>query len=125
MSFSKGGTFTLGNKTYNINQINSVYLKTVPKHEGIGQLYVFGGFVGAIIGILSQNSILWFILTVVATVAAAHFSTKIDWAVYFDMSSGSVAAFRSPDKNEVERIRDDIIQGLEEGYFPNYLQGRQ
>jgi hypothetical protein len=41
------------------------------------------------------------------------------------MSSGKVSAYSDPDKNKVEVIKADIIKGLEEGYFPNYLQGRQ
>jgi len=47
-----------------------------------------------------------------------------DYAVFFDMSSGKVSAYSNESKAKVEEIRDDIIKGMEEGYFPNYLQGR-
>jgi hypothetical protein len=47
-----------------------------------------------------------------------------DHAVFFDMSSGKVSAYSNRDRGKVEVIKNDIIKGLEEGYFPNYLQGR-
>lgn len=39
------------------------------------------------------------------------------------MSSAKVSAYSSENKNEVERIKNDIITGMEKGCFPNYLQG--
>lgn len=48
-----------------------------------------------------------------------------NYAVFFDMSSGKVSAYSDADRTKVEKVKDDIITGLEEGYFPNYLQGRQ
>ena len=50
---------------------------------------------------------------------------QINYAVFFDMSFGKVSAYSSDNKNEVKKIKDDIIAGMEKGYFPNYLQGNQ
>jgi hypothetical protein len=123
MTVSKGGTITLGGKTYNISQINSVYIGTTSRYTG-GQVWGLW-FVGGILGIaVAQVPALWFILTIAALVLALIFSNKQDFAVFFDMSSGKVSAYSNKDREKVENIKNDIIKGLEEGYFPNYLQGR-
>lgn len=122
MSFTKGGTISLGGKTYNISQINSVYTGSVSRY-GSGGIWGLW-FVGGIIGIAAaQVPTLWFILTVAAFVTALVAVNKQDYAVFFDMSSGRVSAYSDRDREKVERVKDDIIRGLEEGYFPNYLQG--
>jgi len=124
MTLSKGGTITLGGKTYNISQINSVYIGTTKRYTG-GQVWGLW-FVGGIFGVLiAQIPPLWVILSLVAFVAALIFANMDDWAVFFDMSSGKVSAYSNKDREKVEKIKEDIIQGLEEGYFPNYLQGKQ
>jgi hypothetical protein len=124
MTVSKGGTITLGGKTYNISQINSVYIGTTSRYTG-GQVWGLW-FVGGILGIvIAQVPALWFILTIAALVLALIFSNKQDFAVFFDMSSGKVSAYSNKDREKVENIKNDIIKGLEEGYFPNYLQGRK
>jgi len=124
MTLSKGGTITLGGKTYNISQINSVYIGTTKRYTG-GQVWGLW-FVGGIFGVLiAQIPPLWVILSLVAFVAALIFANMDDWAVFFDMSSGKVSAYSNKDREKVEKIKEDIIKGLEEGYFPNYLQGKQ
>jgi hypothetical protein len=69
--------------------------------------------------------VLWLLATVGASIGCVRMASIEDYAVFFDMSSGKVSAYSDPDKNKVEVIKADIIKGLEEGYFPNYLQGRQ
>jgi hypothetical protein len=134
MTFSKGGTITLSGKTYNISQINSVYIGGVPRYGGglAAAVWVMGGIVGFFLfwGSLAQSigtnaaGILWLLATVAATIGCVIMGSIEDHAVFFDMSSGKVSAYSNPDKNKVEVIKADIIKGLEEGYFPNYLQGR-
>jgi len=122
MTISKGGTITLGGKTYNISQINSVYIGTTSRYGGgVWGLWFVGGILGIVV---AQVPALWFILTIAAFVLAVIFSNKQDFAVFFDMSSGKVSAYSNKDREKVETIKNDIIKGLEEGYFPNYLQGR-
>jgi len=122
MTLSKGGTITLGGKTYNISQINSVYIGTTKRYTG-GQVWGLW-FVGGIFGVLiAQIPPLWVILSLVAFVAALIFANMDDWAVFFDMSSGKVSAYSNKDREKVEKIKEDIIQGLEEGYFPKLLAG--
>lgn len=67
---------------------------------------------------------LWFAATVAAFITALVFTGMEDYAVFFDMSSGKVSAYSNKDKEKVEQIKEDIIKGLEEGYFPNCLQGK-
>jgi hypothetical protein len=123
MTFSKGGTISLEGKTYNISQINSVYTGTTSRYTG-GQVWGLW-FAGGIIGVVTaQVPALWFALTTVAFVAALVFANMQDYAVFFDMSSGKVSAYSNRDRGKVEVIKNDIIKGLEEGYFPNYLQRR-
>jgi hypothetical protein len=134
MTFSQGGTVKLQGKTYNISQINSVYTGSVKTYSGtaIFFLWFIGGFFGAIIiGSITNAigspaaTILWFAATIIATIGALYMGNQINYAVFFDMSSGKVSAYSSDDKSEVEKIKDDIIAGMEKGYFPNYLQGDQ
>jgi len=134
MTFTRGGTITLGGKTYNISQINSVYIGSVKRHSAgsVFGMWFFGGIVGAMIfGAISGAvgsaiaGVLWTIASFAALIGALVVANMEDYAVFFDMSSGKVSAFSDKDKNKVEVIKNDIIKGLEEGYFPNYLQARQ
>ncbi len=133
MTFTKGGTITLGGKTYNISQINSVYIGSVKRYSSgsIWGAWFIGGIAGlAILGSISSvggdmAGFLWFAATVTAFITALMFTGMEDYAVFFDMSSGKVSAYSNRDKEKVEQIKEDIIKGLEEGYFPNYLHGRQ
>lgn len=133
MTIAKGGTITLGGKTYNISQINSVYTGVVNRNSGGSAffLWLLGGFFGtmAIWGTLGKVAggnlagFIWIAATIAATIAALKWSSIKDYAVFFDMSSGKVSAFSDRDRERVEGIKNDIVRGLEEGYFPNYLQG--
>ena len=135
MTFSKGGTITLSGKTYNISQINSVYIGAVPRYGVclafavwiIGGIFCFLLFWGGLANSIGLNAtgVLWLFATLFATIGCAIIGSIEDYAVFFDMSSGKVSVYSHPDKNKVEVIKADIIKGLEEGYFPNYLQGRQ
>ena len=135
MTFAKGGTITLAGKTYNISQINSVYIGGVRRYGGglAFAVWVIGGIVGFFVfwaGLAnsigsSATGVLWLLATVGASIGCVIMASIEDYAVFFDMSSGKVSAYSDPDKNKVEVIKADIIKGLEEGYFPNYLQGRQ
>jgi hypothetical protein len=134
MTFSKGGTITLGGRTYNISQINSVYIGGVPRYgSGVAvSMWIIGGFVGFIVfwGLLAKSigsnnaGNLWLIATIIGTVVCVRLGNINDFAVFFDMSSGTVSAYSDRDRSKVETIKNDIIKGLEEGYFPNYLQER-
>ena len=109
---------------YNISQINSVYIGDTQRYTGgkVWGLWLAGGIVGiALAGIPA----LWFIATTAAFVAALVFTNMKDYAVFFDMSSGKVSAYSDQDRQKVEQIKEDIIKGLEQGYFPNYLQGNR
>ena len=125
---------TISGKTYNISQINSVYIGAVPRYGGgLGfAVWIMGGIAGfflfwsSLAPLIGTNATgwLWFAATIASTVACIWFANIQDYAVFFDMSSGKVSAFSDPDRGKVEKVKDDIIRGLEEGYFPNYLQGR-
>lgn len=121
MSLSRGGTIVLGGKTYNISQINSVYEGKTKRYQGVWGIWLVCGIPGLF---LTQVPVLWMFLTFAAFVAALIAASIEDYAVFFDMSSGRVAAYSSPDARKVEEIMHDITRGLEEGYFPNYLQNR-
>ena len=115
MTSSSGGTITIGGKTYNISQVNSVHIGTVPRHQGVWWLFLVGGFVGIF---AAQASVwFWLFLTVAAFAAAVYFSNLRDYAVFFDLSSGKVSAYTNPDKEKVEAVKLDIIQGMEKGSF--------
>jgi len=140
MTAAKGGTIELGGKTYNISQINSVSVESVRRHSGINSgikiftLYIIAGIIITVMITLTmvhfplvwveRARVFWFIITGFATWFAWSIAKKEDYAVVFDMSSGKVSAYSNESKAKVEKIRDDIIKGMEEGYFPNYLQGR-
>ena len=131
MSFLSRETITLEGKTYNISQINSVSTGRINKvsRGKIFLIWLLGGFVGALLlgslpkSISNDVSVpLWIIATISASVYALIIGNKKDYAVFFDMSSGKVAAYSHQEQQKVEQIKEDIISGLEQGRFPNYLQ---
>jgi hypothetical protein len=133
MSFFSRETITLEGKTYNISQINSVSTGRINKvsRGKIFLIWLLGGFVGALLlgslpkSISNDVSVpLWIIATIAASVYALIIGNKKDFAVFFDMSSGKVAAYSQQDEKKVEQIKEDIIRGMEQGHFPNYLQGK-
>ena len=119
---TNSGTINLGGKTYNISQINSVYIGNTPRYGGkVWGIYFLCGILGAV---AMQKPELWAFLTTAATLAAVYFNSKQDYEVFFDMSSGKVAAFSDQSKEKVMWIQQDIIKGMEEGEYPSYLQGK-
>ena len=56
---------------------------------------------------------LWIIATFAASIYAVIIGNKKDYAVFFDMSSGKVAAYSHQDQKNVEKIRQDIVDGIE------------
>ena len=122
MTSSKGGTLSLSGKTYNISQINSVYTGSVPRFTGgtvWGSWFVMGVLLSPV---AAMSKWLWVLLTIAAFFVAGIYSSLRDYAVFFDMSSGRVAAYSDSSMENVERVKNDIVAGLEEGYFPNYLR---
>lgn len=121
----QAGTFTIGGKTFNVMQINSVHTSIVPKHPPsiVWSAWFVTGIMFGFVASLSM--IAWTALTVLGFGAALYYLSLSRYAVVFDMSSGSVTAFESDDKSKVEEMRDAIVAGIETGYFPNYLQSKQ
>ena len=125
MTFSKGGTIFLNGKTYNVSQINSVYIGEVNEFSTFGVLiiwFITGLLCFAIAGISMG---IWFILTILSIISLVYTINQKKSAVFFDLSSGKVDAYSGKNYEEVKQIADDIIRGMEEGYFPNYLQRKQ
>ena len=52
------------------------------------------------------------------------FAFKKTFKLVFQMSSQNQVVFSSDDRSRVESMRDDVINGIERGYFPNYLQNK-
>lgn len=125
MTFSKGGTIFLNGKTYNVSQINSVYIGEVNEYSTFGVLliwFITGLLCFAIAGI---NMGVWFVLTILSIIGLVNVISQKKSAVFFDLSSGKVDAYSGKNYDEVKKIADDIIRGMEEGYFPNYLRKGQ
>ena len=123
MGFTRGGTFKIGGKTYNVAQINSVHIKRVPRHSA-GQIWLVF-FLAGLLGLsLAVTPVAWLVVTLAAFFATVFFLSEKTYAVVFDMSSGSVTALTDNDREKVESIEAEIVKGIEEGHFPNYLQDR-
>lgn len=121
MTFSKGGTIFLNGKTYNVSQINSVYIETIKKYSTFGVIAIWF-VIGIFCTYAINNTILWNILTFASILVAIYMISIRVSAVFFDLSSGKVDVYTSDDYEEVKKIASDIIRGMEEGYFPNYLR---
>jgi hypothetical protein len=134
MSFSMGGTITLNGKTYNLSLISAVYTERILQaNNGGDMLFLFGCLVAVIMGLfllligqsfLGLLSILFFgggglyFLSQMGTT-----STTNEYSLIFEIGGKKEVVF-SGNVVEVENIKNDIIIGIEKGYFPNYLQGR-
>lgn len=117
-----GETITLEGKTYNTSQINSVSTGVINKisRVKIFLIWLLGGFAGALLlgslpkSISNDVSVpLWIIATFAASIYALIIGSKKDYAVFFDMSSGKVAAYSHQDQRNVEKIKQDIVDGIE------------
>jgi len=125
MTFSRGGTIFLNGKTYNVSQINSVYIGEVNEFSTfwVFLLWFIGGLFS--FAIAGKSMGIWFILTIISIYSLVFTINQKKSAVFFDLSSGKVDAYSGKNYNEVKQIADDIIRGMEEGYFPNYLRKGQ
>lgn len=110
MTTNSSGNIVLNGTTYNPTQINSVEIGTVRKHDGIWMMFIILGFPGLLLAVI--HPIVWVLGTIAALVVAANLSSETDWALFFDMSSGKVAAFISPDKSKVKAVHRDIVNVL-------------
>ena len=65
MTFSKGGTIFLNGKTYNVSQINSVYIGEVNEFSTfwVFLLWFIGGLFS--FAIAGKSMGIWFILTII------------------------------------------------------------
>ena len=129
-----GGTITLNGKTYNLSLISAVYTERILQaNSGGDMLRFFGCLVFVIMGLfflligqsfLGLLSILFFgggglySLSQMGTT-----STTNEYSLIFEIGGKKEVVF-SGNVVEVENIKNDIIIGIEKGYFPNYLQGR-
>ena len=134
MTFTTGGTITLNEKTYNISMISAVYIEKKDYENEGGGLISLG-----LISVLSSyilythsNSTGNFILVLGfggfgALILFGGISTlfAVDYRLIFEMGGGTkVVAYQDKERHIVEQLEEDIIVGIQRGYFPNYLQGR-
>ena len=130
-----GGTITLNGKTYNLSLISAVYTERILQaNNGGDMLSLFGCLVFVIMGLfllligqsfLGLLNILFFggtgILYLLSQMGTT--STTNEYSLIFEIGGKKEVVF-SGNVVEVENIKNDIIIGIEKGYFPNYLQGR-
>ena len=129
-----GGTITLNGKTYNLSLISAVYTERILQtNNGEMMQAVFICLILVIMGLfvlligqtfLGLLSILFFGggglygLSQLGTT-----NTTSEYSLIFEIGGKKEVVF-SGNVVEVENIKNDIIIGIEKGYFPNYLQGR-
>ena len=134
MSFSRGGTITLNGKTYNLSLISAVYTERILQADS-GELMkgvfimffisifslfllLIGNYFWGIVGLVFSCGMIWLGLSQMGTT-----STTNEYSLIFEIGGKKEVVF-SGNVVEVENIKNDIIIGIEKGYFPNYLQGR-
>ena len=134
MSFSRGGTITLNGKTYNLSLISAVYTERILQaNSGGDMLTLFGCLVFVIMGLfllLIGQYFLGLLNILLFGATGLYFlsqmgttSTTNEYSLIFEIGGKKEVVF-SGNVVEVENIKNDIIIGIEKGYFPNYLQGR-
>ena len=129
-----GGTITLNGKTYNLSLISAVYTERILQADS-GEL-MKGVFIMFFISIFSLfllligQSFLGLLNILFFGAAGLHSlsqmgttSTTNEYSLIFEIGGKKEVVF-SGNVVEVENIKNDIIIGIEKGYFPNYLQGR-
>lgn len=67
---------------------------------------------------------IWWLGNVFVAVSLFTFAYHKTFQLVFQMSSGNHVVFTSDDRSKVESMRDDVINGIERGCFPNYLQNK-
>ena len=129
-----GGTITLNGKTYNLSLISAVYTERILQaNSGGDMLTLFGCLVFVIMGLfllLIGQSFLGLLSILFFGGGGLYFlsqmnttSTTNEYSLIFEIGGKKEVVF-SGNVVEVENIKNDIIIGIEKGYFPNYLQGR-
>jgi hypothetical protein len=129
MTFSQGGTITFGDKTYNISQINSVFVKKRSKYPHWKQFSIciilvlsILGYMVALVGtkgfyewfiVLTGPFVIWYLL---------HLFNKKTYALCFEMPSKLVQVYVDSERGNVEDLKETVITHIERGYFPNYIQ---
>ena len=129
-----GGTITLNGKTYNLSLISAVYTERILQaNSGGDMLTLFGCLVAVIMGLfllLIGQSFLGLLNILFFGGGGLYFlsqmnttNTTSEYSLIFEIGGKKEVVF-SGNVVEVENIKNDIIVGIEKGYFPNYLQGR-
>ena len=134
-----GGTITLNGKTYNLSLISAVYTERILQANSgtflLNTLLFLCDLFGVILflfllGIGAPNPFLNFSVLLVCGWGCLFYflqmgttSTTNEYSLIFEIGGKKEVVF-SGNVVEVENIKNDIIIGIEKGYFPNYLQGR-
>ena len=129
-----GGTITLNGKTYNLSLISAVYTERILQaNSGGDMLTLFGCLVAVIMGLfllLIGQSFLGLLNILFFGGGGLYFlsqmnttNTTSEYSLIFEIGGKKEVVFNG-NVVEVENIKNDIIIGIEKGYFPNYLQGR-
>ena len=129
-----GGTITLNGKTYNLSLISAVYTERILQAnsgeimQGLFAsvviviislfLLLIGNYFWGLFGLVFFGGMLLLGLSQMGTT-----STTNEYSLIFEIGGKKEVVF-SGNVVEVENIKNDIIVGIEKGYFPNYLQGR-
>ena len=129
-----GGTITLNGKTYNLSLISAVYTERILQAnsgelmQGVFIFFFFfilslfllltGSYFMGILGLVFSCGMIWLGLSQMGTT-----NTTNEYSLIFEIGGKKEVVF-SGNVVEVENIKNDIIVGIEKGYFPNYLQGR-
>lgn len=129
-----GGTITLNGKTYNLSLISAVYTERILQANS-GEmmrglficfsfiilslfLLLIGNYFWGLFGLVFWGGMLLLGLSQMGTT-----NTTNEYSLIFEIGGKKEVVF-SGNVVEVENIKNDIIVGIEKGYFPNYLQGR-
>ena len=143
MNYPLGGTITVDGKTYSISRIDSVYTKRGFNRPLWARLFAspfiiflmimmigsFSNFIDYLFGNDVPQSFLssakWLCAYVVLCYVMALLWTFVFSRTYklcFTMASTVKVVFADEDKNKVESLRFEVVDGIERGYFPNYLR---
>ena len=129
-----GGTITLNGKTYNLSLISAVYTERILQaNNGEMMQSVFICLIFFIMSLLLLligqyfwglfNLVLWGGGGLYGLSQLGTTNTTNEYSLIFEIGGKKEVVF-SGNVVEVENIKNDIIVGIEKGYFPNYLQGR-
>ena len=134
-----GGTITLNGKTYNLSLISAVYTERILQaNSGTfllnALLFLCALFCGLLfllnLALGASNPFLMFIGLLFCGWGGLYYflqmgttSTTNEYSLIFEIGGKKEVVFNG-NVVEVENIKNDIIIGIEKGYFPNYLQGR-